>query len=394
VNAFALPGGHIYLTRGILAYLGDEAELAGVLGHEIGHVTARHSVEQYTRATGAGLGLTIASIFFPAARPYGDLTSMGLGVLFLKYGRDDEVQADRLGAEYTAKSGWEPGGVGDMLRTLSRLDEASGRDRQGTPNWLATHPEPAARVELVGAEVEKARALLADGQGAVRREEYLRRIDGLMYGDSPREGVVRGNAFLHADMRFALEFPEGWEVTNMPQQVVANEPGTKHFLLLDAVQSTRGGSLAAIASQSMQGAGFRPLDRGAAQDINGLDAWVGTFQGSLQGLGPVVARVVAISHERNVFRLIGFAPRETFDRITGEVDRSQRSFRALSREEAANIRPNLVDLYTVREGDTWQSITQRAGDGIVSASTLAIMNGFAPSEQPRPGDRIRIVVAG
>ena len=150
VNAFALPGGYIYLTRGIMAYLGDEAELAGVLGHEIGHVTARHAVQAYSRATGAQLGLVLGQIFVPPMRanPYGlpgltDAAGSGLGLLFLKFGRDDEMQADRLGAEYAADGGWHPEGVADMLSTLGRINEAS--DRRGVPNWLSTHPEPEAR---------------------------------------------------------------------------------------------------------------------------------------------------------------------------------------------------------------------------------------------------------
>ena len=151
VNAFALPGGYIYLTRGIMAYLSDEAELAGVLGHEIGHVTARHSVQAYSRATGASWGLMAAQIFVPAMRsPYygapglGDAAGSGMGLLFLKFGRDDERQADRLGAEYAVASGRDPRGVGDMLATLARIADTT--DRRGTPNWLATHPEPVDRV--------------------------------------------------------------------------------------------------------------------------------------------------------------------------------------------------------------------------------------------------------
>lgn len=394
VNAFALPGGYIYITRGILPYLSDEAELAGVLGHEVGHVTARHAVEQYTRAAGTSLGLTLASIFFPGARPFGDLASTGLGLLFLKYSRDDELQSDRLGAEYAARGGWDPDGVAGMLRTLSRLDETSGSDRRGTPNWLATHPEPSARVEQVKGSVEQARSQLGDGAGVTRRNEYLRRIDGVVFGENPREGIVRGSRFLHSDLRFAIEFPEGWEVTNAPEQVVANEPGTKHYLLLDLVRDAGTRSLEDVAARSMRSAGFKATAAGSRESFNGLDAWVGTFEGSLDQVGSVVVRAAFVAHERNVYRLIGFAPRESFALVAADVERSQRSFRGLAREEARDIRPNRIGLYTVAEGDTWQSIAQRRGQGIVRASTLAIMNGFPPAEQPRPGDLIKIVVAG
>ena len=184
INAFALPGGYIYITRGILPFLDDEAQLAGVLGHEIGHVTARHAAQQYSRSTGAGLGLILGSIFVPQARPLAQLGESGLGVLFLKYGRDDEAQADGLGVKYASRAGWDPAGMPQMLTTLGRIEEAS--DNKGVPNWLSTHPAPEDRVQRVQAAVRDAEA------GAERfttdRDGYLKRIDGLVYGDNPGAG--------------------------------------------------------------------------------------------------------------------------------------------------------------------------------------------------------------
>src|SRR5688572_15266572 len=148
INAFALPGGYIYLTRGILAFLDSEAEVAGVLGHEIGHVTARHAAQQYTRQVGGQVGLVALGIFVPAARPFGELSSQALGLLFLKYGREDELQADSLGARYAVSASWDPAGVTGMLSTLGRLDEASGQ-RKGIPNLLSTHPDPLQRVQEI-----------------------------------------------------------------------------------------------------------------------------------------------------------------------------------------------------------------------------------------------------
>src|SRR5438034_6810803 len=147
VNAFALPGGYIYITRGIMPFLDNEAQLAGVLGHEIGHVTARHASQQYSRATGAQLGLIFSSILLPQTRPFAQLGENGLGLLFLKNGRDDEEQADSLGVKYAAKTGWDPAGVPQMLSTLARIEEAS--DNKGVPNWLSTHPAPEDRVQRV-----------------------------------------------------------------------------------------------------------------------------------------------------------------------------------------------------------------------------------------------------
>ncbi len=240
INAFALPGGYIYLTRGILPYLDNEAELAGVLGHEIAHVTARHAAQQLTRSGLGGIGLTVLSIFVPATRPFEDLTSAALGVAFLKYGRDDERESDRLGMEYAARGGWDPAGVPAFLGTLARIDEMSAR---GIPNWLSTHPEPAERVVEAQPIVKKFASVSAIEDG---RQRYLELLDGLVVGDRPEDGIVRGHRFLHPALRFAMAFPEGWEVTNTPDQVAAQEPGHKHFMLLQHVDRPTGRTLEAL----------------------------------------------------------------------------------------------------------------------------------------------------
>jgi predicted Zn-dependent protease len=388
INAFALPGGYIYLTRGILPFLDDEAELAGVLGHEIGHVTARHAAQQYTKATTAGLGVTLLSIFVPEARPFQNITETALGVMFLKHGRDDELQADELGVKYTASTGWDPHGVAGMLRTLGRLDEASGT-RRGVPNWLMTHPAPADRVQKVQAAVAKSPAPVGTS-GVVHEADFLRRIDGIIYGDSPSEGIVRGNAFLHRDLRLALHFPQGWEIHNTKTHVLAKAPERDNFMLLQLVQNPQG-SIETIARGGMANAGFRQI-AGERATINGLDAYVGTYQGALEGLGNVVTVAAHIVHDRNVYVYAGIAPPNQFEAVRRQFVSSIGTFRSLSRAEAEDIRPNRIDLYTVRTGDTWESIARRSGESAIKPSTLAIMNNHDPGQQPRAGERIKIVV--
>jgi predicted Zn-dependent protease len=390
VNAFALPGGYIYITRGILPFLNSEAQMAGVLGHEIGHVTARHSAQQYTKATTAGVGVTLLSIFVPQARPLQGIAEQALGVLFLKYGRDDELQADQLGVQYAARGGWDPHGVAGMLTTLERLDEASG-SRKGVPNWLSTHPSPADRVQKVQAAIERA-AVPVGTSGRTDESDFQRHLDGIVYGDSPSEGIVRGNTFLHPDLRLALTFPQGWEVQNTQTQVLAKAPERNDFMLLQLVQNPSG-SVEQIARGGMASAGFRQLS-GEPTTINGMDAYVGTYQGNVEGLGNVVTVAAHIVHERNVYVLAGLAPPGDFQSVQREYTSSIRSFRSLSRSEAAEIRPNRVDLYTVRNGESWQAIAERAGHDTLKASTLAIMNGYDPGQPPRPGDRIKVVVEG
>ena len=395
VNAFALPGGFIYVTRGIMAYLPDEAALAGVLGHEVGHVTARHSVQAYTRATSAQLGLLAGQVFVPAMRnPYGpsltDAAGSGLGLLFLKFGREDEMQADRLGAEYSAEGGWHPEGVADMLSTLGRISE--GTDRRGVPNWMSTHPEPEARVVEITPVVEQ---LLAETDTAwrVNRTRYLEQIDGMRFGDNPEDGIVRGNEFLHPVLRFSMVFPEGWEVLNTPQAVIAQQGGTDVYMLLQLAERQPGESLARLAERSMEGSGYRVVS-GGETEINGLAAYSASYSRQVDDVGEVVARVAYIENGESTYAFGGVGPAEPFTRVEDAINTSIRSFRELSRGEAETIRPNEVALYSAESGDTWQAISQRAGQDIVQARTLAIMNGYPVNEQPRAGDLLKIVVEG
>ena len=397
VNAFALPGGYIYVTRGLLAYLPDESALAGVLGHEVGHVTARHSVQAYTRSTGAQFGLLVSQVFVPQMRgnPYvpglSDAAGTGLGLLFLKFGRDDEIQADRLGAEYAADGGWHPEGVGDMLTTLGRISEAA--DRRGTPNWLSTHPEPMSRVAEVEPVVGELLASADREDWRVNRTGYLEQIDGLRFGDNPDDGIVRGNEFLHPVMRFAMTFPEGWEVMNSDEAVMARQPGTDVYMLLQLADARPGDTLAQVAEGAMREAGYRVRSAGETE-INGLEAHIGTYGRQVGDAGEVVARVAYIRSRRSLYAFGGIGPVEAYQEVEREIGASLRSFREMDESEAGEIRPNEVALYTARDGDTWQSIAQGDGRHLVDARTLAIMNGYPVNEQPRPGDRLKVVVEG
>jgi predicted Zn-dependent protease len=220
---------------------------------------------------------------------------------------------------------------------------------------------------------------------------YLNHIDGIIFGDSPSEGILRGNRFLHPELRLALTFPEGWEIQNTRTQVVSKAPERENYVLLQLVQNPQG-SIDQVARAGMSNAGFRQLS-GERTSINGLSAYVGTYQGTMQGLGNVVTLAAHVAHQQNVYLIAGLAPANQFRAVEPRFSDTIRSFRALSASEAAEIRPNRIDIYTVRGGDTWESIAQRSG-GVLKPSTLAIMNNYAPNEPPRTGDRIKIVVEG
>jgi predicted Zn-dependent protease len=391
INAFALPGGYVYVTRGILAYLDDESELAGVLGHEIGHVTARHAAQAYTRQAEANVGLQILSIFVPGTRPFADLGATGLSVLFLRNGREAELEADRLGVEYGSAAGYDPAGVPRFLATLARVDAMSGR---GVPNWLSTHPDPGSRVTQAGPVAT--RFASADAK-KINRDQYLDRIRGLEFGDSPKDGIVRGSEFLHPLLRIAVKFPEGWELTNGSTAVLAQEPGTKHFMVLQEVERPAGmparASVADIAIEAMRKAGFKFVD-GTTLKINGNDAHLGSYQGKTKDVGEVVMRAAHIQVGRQLYVVAGFAPKDEFALVDPDVQSSVKTFRQLSQQEASNIRPNRLEFYTVQKGDSWQSIAVRQSKSLVNAATLAIMNDHDVSDQPQPGDRVKIIVEG
>jgi predicted Zn-dependent protease len=391
VNAFALPGGYIYLTRGILSYLVDESQLAGVLGHEVAHVTARHSVQAMTRAQGAQFGLVLGQIFVPPMRgSLGNLAGTGFGLLFLKFGRDDEIQADRLGSEYSFLSGWHPQGVADMLMTLGRISESS--DSRGVPNWLSTHPDQASRVAETSSIIRQLLQTVNSQLLRVKQSEYLNQIQGLQFGDRPEDGIVRGNYFLHQSRRFTVTFPQGWKVQNSDSMVLATQSGQENHMILQLVEDSRG-SLRAVALESMDQAGYRHRS-GNWTTINGLEAYLGIYEGRVDGLGEVLGTVAHIQHEKNIYLFGGIATVDSISLFDRDVRSSIRSFRSLSSEEAGSILPNKIMLYVAREGDTWQQLAKQGGYDMVQSETLAIMNGSPFNKQPKPGDRLKIVVPG
>ena len=387
VNAFALPGGYIYITRGIMAFLDDESQLAGVLGHEIGHVTARHAASQYSKSTLSQVGLLATAIFAPGGGAIAQAGGSGLGLLLLKNSRDDEAQADGLGVRYASRAGWDPAGVPRMLTTLERIDEAS--DSKGIPNWLQTHPQPEDRVQRVQAAVRDAEA--GAPKFTTDHEGYLRRITGIVWGDSPEQGIVRGSSFLHKGLRFAVDFPAGWDVQNGQTQVAAKEPNGKSLIVLEPVKNPAGRTVDDVAIVTMQNAGFRQVD-GGATTINGLRAYMGTYVGTLQNSGRVQLRALFVQNERGMYLLAGVAPIDNYPAMATTFSRSLESFRALSAADAERLQPNRVQLYTARQGDTWQGIAERQSKGLIKATTLAIMNGHPVNDQPAPGERLKIVV--
>ena len=241
LNAFALPGGYVYFTRGILAHFNNEAQFAGVLGHEIGHITARHGASQQSKQMLYSGGLILGMVLSPELASMGELASQSLGLLFLKFGRDDETQSDQLGVEYSTKIGYD---AKEMARFFGVLDRVSGGPEGRVPTFMSTHPDPADRNVKVEQYAKEWQAKTPGKNFEVNRDSYLRLIDGIVYGEDPRQGFVENNNFYHPDLKFQFPTPQGWQVQNSPQQVAMAPKGGKAIMIMNLAQ---GQSLEAAA---------------------------------------------------------------------------------------------------------------------------------------------------
>ncbi|HEU0109530.1 MAG TPA: M48 family metallopeptidase, partial [Flavisolibacter sp.] len=230
VNAFAVPGGYVYFTRGIMAYFNNEAEFAGVLGHEIGHITARHTVSQQSKAVLSQVGLIGAMIINPQIAQFGELASQGLGLLLLKYGRDAERQSDELGVEYSTKIGYDAHQMANFFTTLQRQGQQSGSAE--LPTFLSTHPDPGERNITVGKLATEWQQKLNVTNAKINRDTYLRRIEGIIYGEDPREGYLESGIFYHPVLKFQFPVPANWNYQNTPQSVQMASKDGKALLML------------------------------------------------------------------------------------------------------------------------------------------------------------------
>jgi predicted Zn-dependent protease len=360
VNAFAVPGGYIYITRGILAHMGSEAQLVSVLGHEIGHVTARHTARQITQQQLVGLGLAIGSIYSPTVA---GIASVGAQILFLKFSRDDESQADELGFRYMRAARYDPREAADMFAQLARVSGSSG---SRLPEWQSTHPDPENRREKA---LARAAALTPDELSAaiVRRDEYLNRLDGMVYGPDPRQGYFLDARFVHPQLAFELTFPAGWQYVNQHTLVAAQSAEQ------DAVVAL---TLAEGASPADAARGFFATEgisgTAASGTINGLPAAGGAFTAQTQD-GALQGEVQFVAHGGVVFRVMGYAPAERWAARRDVVRAALRSLRRLTDQQILAVQPWRMDLVRVDRTLTPSEFLQRY-PGPVDAEGIALIN--------------------
>ena len=382
VNAFALPGGFIYVTRGIMAHLDSEAELVGVLGHEIGHVTARHGASQMSKAMLANIGFGLSAVLAPeATQAFGGLAQGLAGLLFLKYGRDDEKQADALGVRYALRTGHDPRELIDVFETLGRVSAAAGAG--GMPAWASTHPAPENRAVLINQRVAQLNQPL-DGL-TVDRDEYWRRMDGVVFGSDPRQGFFIGSRFYHPEMAFVLDFPEGWQTVNQRSRVAALSPQQNALMDLTLAQGETPqaagerfysqSSIRAKGNWRRVTTGFRGLSR-----VFGVD--------DQQGAEVIEGMSNFVQDGERVYQLLGYGKASDRSVDWRGLERSLQTMRRLSNRKILDVQPRRLDVVRVRRDTRAEDLMQIAGD--LTLEELLLINRLDAGEIVAAGTEIRV----
>ncbi len=388
VNAFALPGGYVYITRGLMAYLNSEAELAGVIGHEIGHVAARHGVRQQSASSVAGLGVVLGSALVP-----GPDNQAGASLLqtlaqtwTAGYGREHELEADRLGADYLAKTGYDPQAMIDVIGVLKNQERFSAEQarREGRPPRAAyhgvfdTHPSNDVRLQQVVAEANRYRV----ANPREGRNDYLQKLVGLYFGDSPDQGAIRNNALMHEKLGLTVQFPPGWQVQNRPDRIVATSP--QGDALVELEQGPKNDNPLETLQKGVK------LDAGARYDSGHLGGFPAAFAAGAQQGKPVV--VAAVVFNGTQYLIAGM----TRDAVAYERERSVlraaiNSFHAITPAEKLAARPHVLQLLTARPGLTMAVLARQSPLGAEAESQLRLLNDLYPDGEPRPGRLLKIV---
>jgi predicted Zn-dependent protease len=387
VNAFALPGGYIYLTREILAYMNSEAEMAGVLGHEITHVTARHAVVRLSRAQLVGLGLGLGSVISPTFRQMSEVAEVGVSLLFLSHSRDDERQSDEVGQQYMAEAGYDPREMANFFQVFEQMQAETG---QVLPNWLASHPAPPERIENTRAQAEQIIAE-TNRDWVVGRDTFFQRIQGIVYGENPREGFMQDGMFLHPDLRFQIRFPSGWRVQNTRTAVVAMQPDGAAAIQFTIARE--GGTPEQQARRIGAQQGVEMLE-GRRTDIHGNPAFIGLYQFLDPGGNRLAAVAAFISFRGNLYQVVGMSSAGNFRRVQGTLEESLTSFRELTDTRALQVQPDRLRIRQARQGETLEAIAAALNNPRVDAARLARLNRMSPTQPLAAGTPVKVVEPG
>lgn len=388
LNAFAVPGGYVYFTRGIMAHFNNEAQFAGVLGHETGHITARHSVAQQRNSMLGQLGIIAGVVINPNLAQFAQTASQGLGLLFLKFGRDAERQADELGVEYSSKIGYDAKEMAAFFLTLERKGAESGASE--LPEFLSTHPNPGNRNATVNRLASEWKSKLNLSPAVINRNNYLQRIEGLIYGEDPRQGFLENNVFYHPELKFQFPVPQGWNYQNTPQRVQVAPKDGKALMMMMLAQ---GNSLQEAANAVLTQNNLQLLDS-KSLNVNGLPAIAMVADPKpVQGQQAQPIRILSylIQYGNVIYLFLGVSSTTDFNQFTPYFTNTMEGFRPLNDQTKLNKKPDRIRIKTVSGNPTLDQALRSFSVSGKSLEELAILNGMKLTDRVTPGMMIKTI---
>lgn len=392
VNAFALPGGYIYVHRGLITHFNSEAELAAVLGHEIGHVTARHAVQRYTQSQAYNIGLTAAAILVGVPQGVDQLSNLLATAMIMGYGREQELQADELSLKYIAKAGYDARATIHLLETLERLEAVDKKEREDAGDKVETyhgafssHPETKKRIEEA---IAKASEMQQGSTTFVGKDQMLGAIDGYPVKDGPKEGAVVGRRFLHPELGFQLEFPKDWVIQNSHQALTARLRKEKVYFLIQLKQLQKRESAETILKSMFPARRMGPITTGKQGKFPYARSLV---KASAPHISQADIDSTLFLDRSRAFLIALYCERGQIDKYQPQFDRIRESFRAYDKEIDGDI-PR-IHTFTWKRGDSWEKLAREDKNilGRFTAERLAILNGMDVSETPNPGMVVKTV---
>ena len=388
VNAFALPGGPVYITRGLLAYLNSEAQLAAVLGHEIGHVTARHGAQRYSAGLATQLGVALFSVLSPEAARASQSLIGPLATAWLRgYGREQELEADRLGAEYLARTGRPPQAMVEVIGVLKDQElfdaeqaRREGREARAYHGVFATHPDNDTRLREV---VDEVRQLARDDIKAEPAGAFVARLEGLVWGDSPEQGLIRDGTFRHGPLGFGMRLPAGWRAQNGSQALVLRSPRGEAQMQLQSLGAARG-EITARLHEALGRAPWASVQRTTTADFEAAAS-----RGRANGT-PFEALAVRVAGQDLL--LLGLARDRDGEALMREAFRtSASSLHRLDEAERARLQPLRIHLVRVERSTTYRDLAKASPLGADAEATLRLLNGDWPAGEPQRGRIVKVV---
>jgi predicted Zn-dependent protease len=387
VNAFAVPGGYVYFTRGILPYINSEAELAGLIGHEIGHITARHSAKQYSKTQLAQIGLGVGEILSKDIPMLSGLVQLGVGMLFLRFSRDNEREADDLGIEYSSKVGYDATNMANFFETLERM--TPGSDMSGLPSWFSTHPSPENRVQTVRTRAKEWQKKLGMRDSKTNVDVYLSGIDGLIFGDDPRQGYTEENVFYHPDLQFQFPIPVKWKINHNPSQVQMVSEGEDAIMVLSV---TTGSSSKETARVFISETGVKVIKSEAIR-VNGLPSQRMVSEIQTQ---KTVYRLISYFMEKgkDIFMFHGLTSVNHFQNYEAAFDHTMRQFKELTDPKRLNVKPDRIRIRPTHTSESLENTLRSFGVQNERMIEIALLNGRYLNQMIPTNTLIKVVEKG